>query len=197
MSAMRSAVLPSLPGEGRVPALRGDAVSYKKKFSHIGLLTKEAAEAAGLSESVLRSWETRYGWPIPPRHSLGGSRVRIYPHDLVEQIKRVAKMVERGDSISAIVAENRFIPPEYHKVDERINVSDCPMPKTSEAQALRARLVEAIYNNDYAMVEQVIAVSVRIHPAERALAVHGPLDKAVSLGWTGPYYKVRPQAPCS
>jgi DNA-binding transcriptional MerR regulator len=169
-------------------------VSYKRKFSRVGLLTKEAADATGVSESVLRSWETRYGWPVPPRHSLGGNQIRIYPPELVEQIKRVAKMIERGDTIGSIVAENRFIPPEYHKVDERINVSDCPTPKTPEAQELRSRLVEAIYNNDHALVEQVIALSVRIHPAERALAVHGPLDKAVSLGWTGPDYKVRQQA---
>jgi DNA-binding transcriptional MerR regulator len=62
----------------------------------------EASKACGLSPSVLRIWELRYGWPSPKRKSNG---YRAYNQHQVGELKRVAELVKLGTPISALIID--------------------------------------------------------------------------------------------
>ena len=62
----------------------------------------EASKACGLSPSVLRIWELRYGWPSPKRKSNG---YRSYNQHQVGELKRVAELVKLGSSISTLIID--------------------------------------------------------------------------------------------
>ena len=62
----------------------------------------EASKACGLSPSVLRIWELRYGWPSPKRKSNG---YRSYNQHQVGELKRIAELVKLGSSISTLIID--------------------------------------------------------------------------------------------
>ncbi len=62
----------------------------------------EASKACGLSPSVLRIWELRYGWPNPRRRANG---YRAYTAHQVQELKRVAQLVKTGTSISQMIID--------------------------------------------------------------------------------------------
>ncbi len=64
---------------------------------------KEASHATGLTPSVLRIWELRYGWPKPKRKANG---YRTYQRHQIEDLRRIASLVKAGQSISSLIQEN-------------------------------------------------------------------------------------------
>ncbi|MBN8525504.1 MAG: MerR family transcriptional regulator [Planctomycetes bacterium] len=62
----------------------------------------DASKACGLSPSVLRIWELRYGWPNPRRRANG---YRAYSAHQVQELKRVAQLVKNGSSISQLIVD--------------------------------------------------------------------------------------------
>jgi DNA-binding transcriptional MerR regulator len=62
----------------------------------------EASKACGLSPSVLRIWELRYGWPNPKRKANG---YRAYNQHQVQELKRVAELVKGGTPISSLIID--------------------------------------------------------------------------------------------
>jgi DNA-binding transcriptional MerR regulator len=62
----------------------------------------EASKACGLSPSVLRIWELRYGWPNPKRKPNG---YRAYNQHQVQELRRVSDLVKRGTPISALIID--------------------------------------------------------------------------------------------
>ena len=62
----------------------------------------EASKACGLSPSVLRIWELRYGWPSPKRKTNG---YRAYNQHQVQELKRAADLVKNGTPISALIID--------------------------------------------------------------------------------------------
>lgn len=74
-----------------VPASSGQALNIN-----------DASKACGLSPSVLRIWELRYGWPNPRRRANG---YRAYSAHQVQELKRVAMLVKNGTSISQLIID--------------------------------------------------------------------------------------------
>ncbi len=62
----------------------------------------DASKVCGLSSSVLRIWELRYGWPSPRRRANG---YRAYTAHQVQELKRIAGLVKSGTSISQIIVD--------------------------------------------------------------------------------------------
>src|SRR4051812_36615461 len=79
----------------------------------------EASKACGLSPSVLRIWELRYGWPNPKRKPNG---YRAYNMHQVQELKRVATLVKSGTPISSIIVDGLPRWPTDH--------SRAPVPRT-------------------------------------------------------------------
>lgn len=70
--------------------------------SNQSLNINEASKACGLSPSVLRIWELRYGWPNPKRKSNG---YRAYNQHQVQELRRVAQLVKSGTPISNLIVD--------------------------------------------------------------------------------------------
>lgn len=62
----------------------------------------EASKASGLSPSVLRIWELRYGWPSPKRKANG---YRSYSNHQIEDLKRISELVKHGTTISQLIID--------------------------------------------------------------------------------------------
>lgn len=63
---------------------------------------KDTSQAAGVTPSVLRVWEHRYGWPKPTRQ---GNGYRVYDSSQVDEIKRIADLVKQGLPISSLIVD--------------------------------------------------------------------------------------------
>ncbi len=71
-------------------------------LSQQSLNINEASKACGLSPSVLRIWELRYGWPSPRRKANG---YRAYHPHQVQELRRVADLVRAGMPISSLIVD--------------------------------------------------------------------------------------------
>ena len=80
-----------------IPSQQSGAV---KADSYLNI--NEASQACGLSPSVLRIWELRYGWPNPRRKANG---YRSYSPHLVDDLKRIAKLIDEGTPIRQLIVD--------------------------------------------------------------------------------------------
>lgn len=62
----------------------------------------EASKMCGLSPSVLRIWELRYGWPAPKRKPNG---YRAYSMVQVEELRRMSELVKSGLPVSSLIVD--------------------------------------------------------------------------------------------
>ncbi len=73
------------------------------------LRIRTIARLTGIREATLRAWERRYGFPRP--HRSEGNNYRVYTRDEVEDIRRVARLIQQdGLSVSEAIAQVRSTP---------------------------------------------------------------------------------------
>ena len=63
---------------------------------------KDTSSLTGLSPSVLRIWELRYGWPRPGRLPNG---YRYFTRYQIEELKRMSALVKSGMLISRLIQD--------------------------------------------------------------------------------------------
>src|SRR5438045_4073222 len=68
---------------------RNDSRTAAGAFLSIGALSR----ATGVGVETLRTWERRYGFPVPERKPSGH---RAYPIDSVPRLRRIAAAVAQG-----------------------------------------------------------------------------------------------------
>ncbi|RKH41661.1 MerR family transcriptional regulator [Corallococcus sicarius] len=73
----------------------------------MSLRIRTIARLTGIREATLRAWERRYGFPRPERSE---NNYRVYSRDEVEAVRRVAKLMEGGLSVSEAIAQVRTAP---------------------------------------------------------------------------------------
>ncbi|HZI03094.1 MAG TPA: MerR family transcriptional regulator [Archangium sp.] len=81
------------------------------------LRIRTIARLTGIREATLRAWERRYGFPRPHRNE---SNYRVYSREEVENIRRVAKLITEGLSVSEAIAQVRTVPVGELPVHERL-----------------------------------------------------------------------------
>ena len=137
----------------------------------------EASKACGLSPSVLRIWELRYGWPNPKRK---GNGYRAYSMHLIDDLRRVSKLVKDGTPIRQIIVDGL---PQWPAEDNRAPVK----PKTLEQikplaetrdrtiKQLRQRLLSGVTIRNAGPILEVIDRSTyQLRPMQEAEAVFLP-----------------------
>ncbi|MBN8229415.1 MerR family transcriptional regulator [Corallococcus macrosporus] len=85
----------------------------------MSLRIRTIARLTGIREATLRAWERRYGFPRPERSE---NNYRVYSRDELEAVRRVAKLMEEGLSVSEAISQvrdepARSIPPEARRMD--------------------------------------------------------------------------------
>lgn len=146
-----------------------------------GMLSmKEAAKATGLSQSVLRIWELRYGWPRPRRQANG---YRVYaPHE-VDQLKRVGELVRSGVSVSTVIMDGEPVFPSTRPAAARPQfrlAAAVAQPIGGEGKALRAELQEAFLRLDHGRILTCLAEAQRLPASDRLLAAVVPVIAALT-----------------
>src|SRR6187399_203758 len=80
----------------------GGLLSGRRMSSKQTMNINEASKLCGLSPSVLRIWELRYGWPNPKRKPNG---YRAYTMHQVQELKRMGELVKAGVPVSSLIVE--------------------------------------------------------------------------------------------
>ncbi|MBN9688423.1 MULTISPECIES: MerR family transcriptional regulator [unclassified Corallococcus] len=85
----------------------------------MSLRIRTIARLTGIREATLRAWERRHGFPRPERSE---NNYRVYSRDEVEAVRRVAKLMEEGLSVSEAIAQVRDeprtdVPPEARHLE--------------------------------------------------------------------------------
>ncbi|QSQ20366.1 cobalamin-dependent protein [Pyxidicoccus parkwayensis] len=84
------------------------------------LRIRTIARLTGIREATLRAWERRYGFPRP--HRSESNNYRVYSRDEVEDIRRVARLIQQeGLSVSEAIAQVRTTPLQALPRPERLN----------------------------------------------------------------------------
>ncbi|NOK13165.1 MerR family transcriptional regulator [Corallococcus exercitus] len=107
----------------------------------MSLRIRTIARLTGIREATLRAWERRYGFPRPERSE---NNYRVYSRDEVEAVRRVAKLMEEGLSVSEAIAQvrdepARSVPPEPPRLERFWTAvmmldAECAEAVLSEAQ---------------------------------------------------------------
>lgn len=71
------------------------------------LRIRTIARLTGIREATLRAWERRYGFPRPHRTE---NNYRVYTRDEVEAIRRVARLIAEGLSVSEAIGQVQETP---------------------------------------------------------------------------------------
>jgi len=136
----------------------------------------DAAAASGLTPSVIRVWEERYGWPAPKRHRNG---YRAFASHEIDELKRVAELVKNGMPISKIIVDGfpRW-PEEGHKAAPRHQVTVAralPMRPGRAAEELREEIVRSLEDLHVGhALEAIQRACIDLRPADELAAVLAP-----------------------
>lgn len=132
------------------------------------------AKATGLTASVIRVWEARYGWPRPLRHKNG---YRAFSQHEVDQLKRVAALVKAGAHIASLIVDGSPHIPGDHPVQQRpvALAHAIAAPDTERGREARAAVEDAIDRLDLAALRKQVLAAVLVHPRDRDRAVYAPV----------------------
>lgn len=131
----------------------------------------EASKLCGLSPSVLRIWEVRYGWPSPKRKPNG---YRAYNLAQVEELKRAAALVKNGIPISTLIIDGlpRWPANGPAAVGPLRLVAARACLEVSPADSMSADLLEAFETRrGNRVIELLQRAIVALRPREEAAAV--------------------------
>jgi methanogenic corrinoid protein MtbC1 len=154
-----------------------------------GLLSIGAlSRACGIPAETLRTWERRYGYPVPDRKASGQ---RVYPLASVPRLRRIAEALSHGHRPGEVVAASEDALLELLRtVGRHATVHPAPSLASGDEpdpQLLRAverfdgvRLAQVLYR-DWGALGPVAFLRVRV----------APLVRAVGDGWATGRLEVR------
>lgn len=143
---------------------------------------KDVSKITGCTVSVLRIWESRYGWPRSQRLDNG---YRTYSELDVDEIKKVCRVMKAtGKKVGELIVdgyveynENIAIVEPYPKVDFTNHVG----PSDKTAAELYKDLIIALTGNNMSKVHLILQMVKSIRPSERKVAVVDPIMTWVSV----------------
>lgn len=136
----------------------------------------DAAAASGLTPSVIRVWEERYGWPAPKRHRNG---YRAFAAHEIDELKRVAELVKGGMPISKIIVDGFPHWPEGgHKSAPRHDVTvarGLPLRPGRAAEELREEITRSLEDLHVGhALEAIQRACIDLRPSDELAAVLTP-----------------------
>lgn len=147
------------------------------------------ARATGIPVETLRTWETRYGYPVPERRPSGH---RVYPVSSVPRLRRIAEVLARGHRAGQVV------PATDAELDRLLDASARPGASAIEsllpaAEALTVddllRLV-ARFDGDR-LTRVLLGDWARLGPLPFLDTRIGPLVRAVGDAWESGRLEIR------
>jgi DNA-binding transcriptional MerR regulator len=105
------------------------------------LRIRTIARLTGIREATLRAWERRYGFPRP--HRSEGNNYRAYTREEVENIRRVAKLITDGLSVSEAIALVKSTPVQAMPAGDRLSERFWSAVLVMDAEELQRVMDEA------------------------------------------------------
>jgi DNA-binding transcriptional MerR regulator len=105
------------------------------------LRIRTIARLTGIREATLRAWERRYGFPRP--HRSEGNNYRAYTREEVENIRRVAKLITDGLSVSEAIALVKSTPVQALPAGDRLSERFWSAVLVMDAEELQRVMDEA------------------------------------------------------
>jgi MerR family transcriptional regulator, light-induced transcriptional regulator len=140
------------------------------------------ARATGIAVETLRTWESRYGFPVPERKPSGH---RVYPVSAAPRLRRIAQALSLGHRAGQVVgasdeALGRLLETSAAAVSAPASAAASSLPPAEDVAAL-LRLVKA-YDGER-LARLFLAEWARMGPVEFLEARLAPLIRAVGEGW--------------
>lgn len=136
----------------------------------------QVARAAGLTTSLLRVWESRYGWPSPRRLRNG---YRIFTRHQMEEVVRAANLVRTGLAIGKLIVD--ALPrwpaePERQQLAQPLTSARALSPPTSaSALRLQAEILDALERSHPGRIrEQLQLAPIELRPRDELVSVLVP-----------------------
>ncbi len=137
----------------------------------------DAAEAAGLTPSVIRVWEERYGWPSPKRHHNG---YRAFASHEIEELKRAAVLVRGGMPIGKLIVDGF---PHWPEEAKRVSTKQHDLSHTKSLPTRPGRMAENLRDlvvsglnqlHGGQVLECVQRACIELRPADEVAVVLAP-----------------------
>ena len=148
----------------------------------IGALSR----ATGVPVETLRTWENRYGFPVPERRPSGH---RVYPLSIVPRLRRIAEALSRGHRARQVVpASESDLEQLLDSAPAAPVASAAASPNSGEVPEL-LRLVESFQSDR--LTHALLSASARLGPLAFLETVVAPLLRAVGEAWEKGRLQVR------
>ena len=150
----------------------------------IGALSR----ATGIPVETLRTWEIRYGFPVPERRPSGH---RVYALSTVPRLRRIAEALARGHRARQVVPASDADVQQLLAAPAsvaRSPVAVTPVATSDELPQL-LRLVESFESDR--LTRAVLSASARLGPLAFLETLVAPLLRAVGEGWAKGRLEVR------
>jgi methanogenic corrinoid protein MtbC1 len=150
----------------------------------IGALSR----ATGIPVETLRTWESRYGFPVPERRPSGH---RVYPLTIVHRLQRIAEALARGHRAGQVV------PASETALQQLLAAApQAPVAPATDSAALGSgdvlellRLIESFAADR--LTHAFLSASARLGPLAFLESVAAPLLRAVGDAWAKGRLQVR------
>ena len=151
----------------------------------IGALSR----ATGIAVETLRTWETRYGFPVPERKASGH---RVYTVSAVPRLRRISQALQLGHRAGQVVGASdealvHLLETSASPVRDLASLSATSLP--AEDLPGMMRLVKA-FDGEH-LVRQFLADWARMGPVEFLESRIAPLIRAVGEGWANETLEIR------
>jgi methanogenic corrinoid protein MtbC1 len=149
----------------------------------IGALSR----ATGVAIETLRTWESRYGFPVPERKPSGH---RVYPMSAVPRLRRIAQALTLGHRAGQVVAASDAA------LGQLLSTAPAPVaaaaPAGPEAAAGVEGLLELVAHFEAERLRQALVASwARLGPVEFLESCVAPLVRAVGEAWARGELEIR------
>ena len=141
----------------------------------IGALSR----ATGIAVETLRTWESRYGFPVPERKASGH---RVYPVSAVERLRRVAQALSLGHRAGQVVgASEESVARLLESTSSAASILASAVPLPAEDVPSLLRHVKAF--DAERLTRQFLSDWARMGPVEFVEARIAPLVRRVGEAW--------------
>jgi methanogenic corrinoid protein MtbC1 len=142
------------------------------------------SRATGIPAETLRTWEARYGFPVPERRPSGH---RVYPASVVPRLRKVAEALARGHRAAQVVPANERSLTTL--LGEQVQVALSPrLPESASV----SDLIGAVRRYDAStLTTQLLADWGRLGVLAFLEQRVGPLLESIGSGWADGTLEIR------